>query len=379
MAVCICGLEARKLGYAESTFPTSVCKGPKVWNLGLVITAAIALMGIVGIVWACIVLGVWLFRARELKRREPGSAAAIDRNNELDPNTARASESTTVELLVVLILIGILIAMLFPTLFHSSEGRVRTENSNQTRQLVLAVLNYESDHSHLPPAYIADENGKPMHSWRVLILPYLDQQSLFDQYDFDEPWDGPNNAKLVNQLHEDLFDAWWDDKANGLTCFKLVTGEGTAFERGQTIKLDEISGGASNKIMIVYDNSKPVNWMAPEDIAIDDAIELFDSKNKNMTGRIVVESKFSKETTYFSNIGMFDGTVESAGFLHEPSWIRDNFLIASTLNPIHYLVFQSPGHENEMKGEGYLLVGINAFLALLPAWWIRGKAYPKDQ
>jgi len=287
---------------------------------------------------------------------------------------------TFLEFVIVLAVIGILAGMFLPFTSRGIRPAARrTQCLNNLRQISLAMINYESENGHFPPAYIADENGKPMHSWRVLILPYLDQQSLFDQYDFDEPWDGPNNAKLVNQLHEDLFDAWWDDKANGLTCFKLVTGEGTAFERGQTIKLDEISGGASNKIMIVYDNSKPVNWMAPEDIAIDDAIELFDSKNKNMTGRIVVESKFSKETTYFSNIGMFDGTVESAGFLHEPSWIRDNFLIASTLNPIHYLVFQSPGHENEMKGEGYLLVGINAFLALLPAWWIRGKAYPKDQ
>ena len=55
---------------------------------------------------------------------------------------------------------------------------------------------YEDEHGCFPPAYVADASGRPMHSWRVLILPYLDQQQLYDQYDFSEPWNGPNNQQL---------------------------------------------------------------------------------------------------------------------------------------------------------------------------------------
>ena len=48
--------------------------------------------------------------------------------------------------------------------------------------------------------YVADATGRPMHSWRVLILPFLEQQSLYEQYDFREPWDGPNNIQLLGNM-----------------------------------------------------------------------------------------------------------------------------------------------------------------------------------
>ena len=53
---------------------------------------------------------------------------------------------------------------------------------------------------HVPPAYFADESGKPLHSWRVLILPFLDEGALYKQYDFSEPWDGPNNSRLLARM-----------------------------------------------------------------------------------------------------------------------------------------------------------------------------------
>jgi translation elongation factor EF-Tu-like GTPase len=61
----------------------------------------------------------------------------------------------------------------------------------------LAVANYHETYGCFPPAYVADRDGKPMHSWRVLILPFLEQQELYHAYNFAEPWDGPNNRKLM--------------------------------------------------------------------------------------------------------------------------------------------------------------------------------------
>ena len=58
---------------------------------------------------------------------------------------------------------------------------------------------YHGKNKHFAPAYVADENGKPMHSWRVLLLPMLEQQALYESYDFDEPWNGPNNSRLLAQ------------------------------------------------------------------------------------------------------------------------------------------------------------------------------------
>lgn len=86
-----------------------------------------------------------------------------------------------IDIVVVLAILGFLIGMLLPAV-----GTPRTVSHSSTclnniRQIALAMLNYENANGHFPPAYIADENGKPMHSWRVLILPYLEQEALYKQ------------------------------------------------------------------------------------------------------------------------------------------------------------------------------------------------------
>lgn len=70
------------------------------------------------------------------------------------------------------------------------------------RAIGLALQAYHADHGCYPPAYMADASGRPLHSWRVLILPYLGEPELFRAYRFDEPWDGPNNARLATWMPE---------------------------------------------------------------------------------------------------------------------------------------------------------------------------------
>ncbi|MBN1589258.1 MAG: DUF1559 domain-containing protein [Pirellulales bacterium] len=63
---------------------------------------------------------------------------------------------------------------------------------------------YQNAYGELPPAAIRSKEGKAMHSWRVLILPYLgpDEAAIYRQYRFDEPWNGPNNLHLASQMPE---------------------------------------------------------------------------------------------------------------------------------------------------------------------------------
>ena len=63
-------------------------------------------------------------------------------------------------------------------------------------QIALALESYQTKYKAYPPPVVFDQQGRPMHSWRVLILPWLEQKAIYDQYRFDEPWDGPNNRKL---------------------------------------------------------------------------------------------------------------------------------------------------------------------------------------
>jgi len=64
------------------------------------------------------------------------------------------------------------------------------------KQLGLALFNYHEDYGSFPPAYIADTNGNPMHSWRLLLLPYMDEPELYSLYNFSQPWNAPGNSKL---------------------------------------------------------------------------------------------------------------------------------------------------------------------------------------
>jgi len=127
-----------------------------------------------------------------------------------------------------LLLASILIGMILPATQQIRGPHPQTSCLNHMRQTSIAMHNYAAANGHFPPAYIADENGKPMHSWRVLLLPYLEQDDLYDQYSFDEPWNGPNNSKLHDILPWNPFNC---PSVGGTSAnYMLVTGKGTAFD-----------------------------------------------------------------------------------------------------------------------------------------------------
>ena len=97
-------------------------------------------------------------------------------------------------------MIGIMLALLFPALSTvRAVSQKHSCDSNLTR-IGLALQAYETEHGTLPPAYIPGKDGKPMHSWRVLLLPYLEQHGLYNQYDFNAPWDSPQNQALAAKM-----------------------------------------------------------------------------------------------------------------------------------------------------------------------------------
>src|SRR6476469_182788 len=100
----------------------------------------------------------------------------------------KRSAFTLVKLLVVIAIIGVLVALLLPAVQAAREAARRMQCSNHLKQIGLALQNYHDTFGSLPPAYLADSQGKPIHSWRVLILPFLENTTLYDRYSFDEPW-----------------------------------------------------------------------------------------------------------------------------------------------------------------------------------------------
>ena len=145
----------------------------------------------------------------------------------------------------------------------------RASCMNQLKQIVLALQHYEAVHGCFPPACRTDAKGKPMHSWRVLILPYLELKPLYDTYRFDEPWDGPNNRKLAKPLSLYQCPSASDkERTAGMTNYVAVVGPGTMWDKPQGVKQSDVADGLSNTILVVELADSDIHWMEPRDLDI---------------------------------------------------------------------------------------------------------------
>lgn len=122
---------------------------------------------------------------------------------------------------------------------------------NHLRHIGLAMQNYASVYGCFPPAYVADEEGLPRHSWRVLLLPFLDEKELYKAYRFDEPWNGPHNRLLAERIPE-VYRCRWDvgDQAT-CTSYLAVIGDETAFPGDRSLSPTAIGNGTSDTILVV--------------------------------------------------------------------------------------------------------------------------------
>ena len=198
------------------------------------------------------------------------------------PNAKEHSFQTRlIEALCLLVVGVLLIGMLIPMPGVPREAARRTVCLNNIRQLSLAMQNYASANGHFPPAYIADENGKPIHSWRVLILPYIEQEAFYKQYSFDEPWDGPNNSKLHDVIVPGFQCPSVTRGEQGFnTSYMLLTGAGTAFDGDHEVSFKEVVDGVSNTLLIVEVANSKTHWMEPVDISLDEALARFTDETK---------------------------------------------------------------------------------------------------
>jgi uncharacterized protein DUF1559 len=148
----------------------------------------------------------------------------------------------------------------------------RRKNSNNLKQIMIALHNYHDAYSMFPPRdEVRDKEGKSGLSWRVHILPFVEEQKLYDQFHLDEPWDSPHNKTLIARMPKVYGDDQRDTPA-GQTTFLAPVGEDTVFGGRKACKFYQIGDGTSNTVAVVQ--SKPelaVPWTAPEDYAFDSA------------------------------------------------------------------------------------------------------------
>lgn len=159
-----------------------------------------------------------------------------------------------------------LTSKLVPLTLQARTTAQRMHSMNNLKQLALALHNYQDVHGSFPPPVLYGPDGKTPHSWRVAILPYIEQEPMYRAYKMDEPWDGPNNRKLLAKIPA-VF-CCPNNPNKKLSYFALI-GSTTVWPEGKTgASIADITDGTSNTIMLV-EADRDIPWTKPEDIPYD--------------------------------------------------------------------------------------------------------------
>ncbi len=156
-----------------------------------------------------------------------------------------------------------LISTLIPAITAARIAARRAQSMNNMRQIGLAFHNYYDVNKTLPKS--KNGEGRHPHSWRVAILPYLEQQKLYDQYRFDEPWDSEHNKTLLDKM-PDIFRHPNPGSATTHASYYVLTGENTIFDNN--LLFSDIRDGTSKTILVV-ESKRSVPWTKPDDIPYD--------------------------------------------------------------------------------------------------------------
>jgi prepilin-type processing-associated H-X9-DG protein len=160
----------------------------------------------------------------------------------------------------------VLVALLLPAVQAAREAARRSQCVNNLKQMALAFANFESANNGYPASAITDKKGKPLLSWRVAILPYIEHQELYNKFKLDEPWDSPNNKALIKEMPTIYACPSRPAGAEpGMTYYKVFTGEGTLLQVARPTPIASITDGTSNTIGVVESNTSVI-WTKPEDI-----------------------------------------------------------------------------------------------------------------
>ncbi len=188
------------------------------------------------------------------------------------PASKRSTTGTSVAVIVAMVLAsllgcflvcgGLLAVFMYPTAVSSAH---RMQCSNNLKQIGLALHNYHSEFGVLPPAYTVDANGHRLHSWRTLILPYMEQRALYQRIDLNKPWDDPANAFLLEE-NVSAYQCPSSKLGNGLTTYQVIDDPSSAFPGSATVKFSDIVDGTGNSVCVVEtDKQDAVRWAEPSD------------------------------------------------------------------------------------------------------------------
>jgi hypothetical protein len=167
-------------------------------------------------------------------------------------------------------------ATLKPFFVEMERVAIRQQGMNNLRQIGIAMFNHEAAYQTFPNGAICDKTGKPLLSWRVALLPFFEEDNLYKQFKFDEPWDSPNNIKLLDKM-PNVYSLPGREAKKGETFIRVFTGQHAAFDLSRPggngsftpgRKIFSFTDGTSNTLLVV-EAAESVPWTKPDELPVD--------------------------------------------------------------------------------------------------------------
>jgi hypothetical protein len=163
---------------------------------------------------------------------------------------------------------GVAVALLLPAVQATREAARRAQSANNLRQLALACILEENAKRRFPPQASYNKDGNKLLSWRVHILPYLEQTEFHERFHLDEPWDSEHNKKLI-PLMPSVYRNPNRPNNDYKTTYLAVTGKGTIFDGKEGGSIASIRDGTSNTLLLVEaDEDRAAIWTKPDDLEV---------------------------------------------------------------------------------------------------------------
>lgn len=162
--------------------------------------------------------------------------------------------------------IGLLLAgFMLPATRRVRPAAYRLQCKNNLKQIGLALHNYVDTYHALPPAFTIDADGKPLHSWRTLILPFLDEHELYKSIDLSKAWNDPANAEAFKR-RVSIYQCPSTQLPDTETCYMALVGTHACLRPTQPRKFSEITDGLGSTLMLLeVPPDRAVPWMSPVD------------------------------------------------------------------------------------------------------------------
>ena len=237
---------------------------------------------------------------------------------------------------------------------------------NNLKQLVLSLHSYHDRHRSFPPAVLTDADGKPLHSWRTLLLPYLDHETVYEAFDLKRKWDtqGHREKALFFPVFQcvENDEIWETDRSS----YIAVIGPNTAWRADGKVKLSDITDHHGETILLIESTHNPPQWAEPRDVRLEDlSLQINDSSKPSLSSRHVVKQTwFWQPNIPVVNVAFVDGSVRRLRADIPPDQLRSML----TINGGDEVDVEVWAVNSSMDTPGFYLA---AGLLVLIAFWLK--------